>query len=61
MMSTSFSVMALPMSTTNLMGITLYCLHAAPVPEGVEKVALSGIGAFNPTMGEFILNHADVQ
>jgi hypothetical protein len=42
-------------------GQAAFYAYAAPVPEGLEKVTLSGNGAFNPTMGEFILNYADVQ
>src|SRR5277367_5487699 len=37
-----------------------YC-YAAPVPAGLGDVALSGHGAFNAQLGEFLLNYADVR
>jgi hypothetical protein len=37
-----------------------YC-YAAPVPAGLEKVVLSGHGAFNAQLGEFLLNYDEVR
>jgi hypothetical protein len=33
-----------------------YC-YAAPVPDGLDRLALSGPGGFNATLGEFILDY----
>jgi hypothetical protein len=37
-----------------------YC-YAAPVPVGLEKVVLSGHGAFNTQLGEFLLNYDQIK
>ena len=37
-----------------------YC-YAAPVPAGLDKAMIRGRGAFNPTLGEFILNYEDAR
>jgi hypothetical protein len=37
-----------------------YC-YAAPVPAGLQEFALTGRGAFNPKLGEFLLNYNEVQ
>ena len=37
-----------------------YC-YAAPTPEGLNKTVLSGKGAFNQQMGEFVLDYADAR
>src|SRR3954451_14480054 len=37
-----------------------YC-YAAPVPEGPSKAVLTSQGAFNETLGEFLLNYNDVR
>jgi hypothetical protein len=37
-----------------------YC-YAAPVPPGLSDVKLSGEGAFNQELGEFVLNYEDVR
>jgi Family of unknown function (DUF5996) len=42
-------------------GRAAFYAYAAPVPEGLNKVVLRGKGAFNPQMGEFLLDYADVQ
>ena len=42
-------------------GRAAFYAYAAPTPEGLAKVALSGKGAFNSSMGEFLLDYADVQ
>jgi hypothetical protein len=35
--------------------------YAAPVPDGLNEVVLQGKGAFNQTMGEFLLDYSDVR
>jgi hypothetical protein len=42
-------------------GRAAFYAYAAPVPEGLNKVVLQGKGAFNPQIGEFLLDYADVQ
>jgi hypothetical protein len=42
-------------------GRAAFYAYAAPVPEGLSKVVLQGKGAFNQTMGEFLLDYSDVQ
>jgi hypothetical protein len=42
-------------------GRAAFYAYAAPVPEGLSKVVLQGKGAFNQTMGEFLLDYCDVQ
>jgi Family of unknown function (DUF5996) len=42
-------------------GRAAFYAYAAPVPEGLSKVVLRGKGAFDPKMGEFLLDYADVQ
>jgi len=37
-----------------------YC-YAAPVPDGLGEVVLTCQGAFNPDLGEFLLNYNDVR
>jgi hypothetical protein len=37
-----------------------YC-YAAPVPAGLDEVSLSGHGAFNANLGEFLLNYDEVR
>jgi hypothetical protein len=37
-----------------------YC-YAAPVPTGLHEVALTGHGAFNADLGEFVLNYNEIQ
>jgi hypothetical protein len=37
-----------------------YC-YAAPVPEGLKQIKLTGQGAFNQELGEFLLNYEDVR
>ena len=37
-----------------------YC-YAAPVPPGLDKAIIQGIGAFNPTLGEYVLNYEDAR
>jgi Family of unknown function (DUF5996) len=41
-------------------GRPAFYAYVVPVPEGLDKVVLPGQGAFNPTMGEFLLDYADV-
>jgi hypothetical protein len=36
-----------------------YC-YAAPVPDGLSAAKIPGAGAFNPDLGEFLLNYSDV-
>jgi hypothetical protein len=35
--------------------------YAAPVPDGLSKVELQGKGAFNATIGEFLLDYSEAQ
>lgn len=42
-------------------GRAAFYAYAAPVPEGLDKVVLRGKGSFNPQLGEFLLDYADVQ
>ena len=42
-------------------GRAAFYAYAAPTPEGLGQVALPGKGAFNPSMGEFLLDYADAQ
>jgi hypothetical protein len=42
-------------------GRAAFYAYAAPVPEGLDKAILNGKGAFNRSMGEFLLDYADVQ
>jgi hypothetical protein len=42
-------------------GRAAFYAYAAPVPEALNKVVLQGRGSFNQSMGEFILDYADVQ
>lgn len=42
-------------------GRAAFYAYAAPVPEGLDKVKLRGKGAFNATLGEFLLDYSDVQ
>jgi len=42
-------------------GRTAFYAYAAPVPDGLEKTVLKGKGGFNPALGEFLLDYADVQ
>jgi hypothetical protein len=37
-----------------------YC-YAAPVPEGLDKVVISGRGGYNAKLGEFILDYDDAR
>jgi Family of unknown function (DUF5996) len=42
-------------------GRPAFYAYAAPVPEGLDKTALSGKGRFDVKMGEFILDYADAR
>jgi hypothetical protein len=42
-------------------GRAAFYAYAAPVPKGLNEVVLRGKGAFNPAMGEFLLDYADAQ
>jgi hypothetical protein len=42
-------------------GRAAFYAYAAPVPEGLDKVVLSGRGAFHPAMGEFLLDYAEAK
>jgi hypothetical protein len=42
-------------------GRAAFYSYAAPTPEGLNKTVLSGKGAFNQQMGEFLLEYADVR
>jgi len=42
-------------------GRAAFYAYAAPVPEGLDKIVLSGKGGFNAKMGEFILDYADAR
>ena len=42
-------------------GRPAFYAYAAPVPDGLEKTVLKGKGGFNPALGEFLLDYADVQ
>ena len=42
-------------------GRAAFYAYAAPVPDGLSKVVLEGKGAFNPSMGELLLDYADVK
>ena len=42
-------------------GRAAFYAYAAPVPEGLDKAILQGKGAYNPTMGEFLLDYSTVQ
>ena len=42
-------------------GRAAFYAYAAPVPEGLNKTVLQGKGAFNQTMGEFLLDYSDVR
>ncbi|HTV58801.1 MAG TPA: DUF5996 family protein [Verrucomicrobiae bacterium] len=35
--------------------------YAAPVPEGLDKVVLRGMGSFNSQLGEFLLEYSDAR
>jgi hypothetical protein len=41
-------------------GRAAFYAYAAPVPKGLDKVVLSSKGAFNPAMGEFLLDYAEI-
>jgi hypothetical protein len=41
-------------------GRAAFYTYAAPIPEGLNTVVLQGKGAFDPAMGEFLLNYSDV-
>jgi hypothetical protein len=42
-------------------GRAAFYAYAAPVPDGLSGVTLLGKGAFDPELGEFLLDYADVQ
>lgn len=42
-------------------GRTAFYSYAAPVPPGLDKCALTGRGAFNTQLGEFILDYDDAR
>lgn len=42
-------------------GRPAFYAYAAPVPDGLSKIVLEGKGAFNPALGEFLLDYADAQ
>jgi Family of unknown function (DUF5996) len=42
-------------------GRAAFYTYAAPVPEGLSKVELQGKGAYNQTLGEFLLDYSDVR
>jgi hypothetical protein len=42
-------------------GRAAFYAYAAPVPEGLSDVVLKGKGAFNPALGEFLLDYDDVR
>jgi hypothetical protein len=42
-------------------GRAAFYSYAAPMPEGLSNAVLKGKGAFNPAMGEFLLDYSDVQ
>jgi hypothetical protein len=42
-------------------GRAAFYSYAAPTPEGLNKAVLSGKGAFNQQMGEFLLDYADAR
>ncbi len=41
-------------------GQAAFYAYAAPVPSGLSDAIIPGPGAYNPSLGEFILNYADV-
>ncbi len=42
-------------------GHAAFYAYAAPVPDGLNKVTLQGKGAFNPQLGEFLLDYSDAR
>jgi hypothetical protein len=42
-------------------GRPAFYAYAAPVPDGLSKVVLVGKGAFNPALGEFLLDYSDAK
>lgn len=42
-------------------GRPAFYAYAAPVPEGLSNTVLKGKGAFNSSLGEFLLDYADAQ
>jgi hypothetical protein len=42
-------------------GRAAFYSYAAPVPEGLDKAVISGIGGFNTGLGEFILDYNDAR
>jgi hypothetical protein len=42
-------------------GRAAFYSYAAPTPEGLNKTVLSGKGAFNQQLGEFLLDYADAR
>jgi hypothetical protein len=42
-------------------GQAAFYAYAAPVPAGLGDVALTGHGAFNTNLGEFLLNYAEIR
>jgi len=42
-------------------GRPAFYAYAAPVPDGLSESVLRGKGAFNPALGEFLLDYADAQ
>lgn len=42
-------------------GQAAFYAYAAPVPEGLSAVKLQGKGAYNQTLGEFLLDYSEVQ
>ena len=42
-------------------GRAAFYAYAAPTPDGLDKAVLRGAGAFNPKLGEFLLDYADAR
>jgi Family of unknown function (DUF5996) len=42
-------------------GRAAFYAYAAPVPDGLSKAVLQGKGAFNPALGEFLLDYSDAK
>lgn len=42
-------------------GRAAFYSYAAPIPEGLNKTPLHGLGAFNQQMGEFLLDYSQVR
>jgi len=42
-------------------GKAAFYSYAAPVPAGLEAISLPGLGAFNTSLGEFLLNYDEIR